>query len=138
MGSSILGRGGLYYRVVAQILVIEDDDLVRRTVRRMLEFLGHRVTEAADGRDALALDRVEPADLVLTDIFMPGMEGVETIRELRRRRPDAKVIAMSGGGGGLGPNDSLRLARLLGAQHTLPKPFGTRQLQEAIRNVLED
>ncbi len=121
---------------VAQILLIEDDDLVRQTVRQMLEFLGHEVREAVDGRHALRLANAGPADVVLTDMYMPGMEGVETIREIRRQHPDAKVIAMSGGGAGLGAKDSLRVARLLGAQGTLPKPFGREQLQDALRNVL--
>lgn len=121
---------------MAQILVIEDDDLVRQAVRQMLERLGHDVTEAADGKDALRLDDKNPADVVLTDIYMPGMEGVETIQELRRRRPGAKVIAMSGGGGGMGADESLQLARLLGAQETLCKPFGRSQLQDVLRQLL--
>ena len=122
---------------MVRILLIEDDEFVRDAVRRMLEVLGHLVIEAADGRAALRLEDDQPADVILTDIYMPGMEGVETIREIRRRRPEAKVIAMSGGGGGLGPADSLRMARLLGAQRTLHKPFGREELQDALEKVLE-
>ena len=122
---------------MARVLLIEDDATVRDSVRRMLELLGHSVTEANDGDDALRLDKAKPAELVVTDIFMPGKEGVQTIRELRQRRPDAKVIAMSGGGAGLGPSDSLRLARLLGAQYTLNKPFGREELEAALCHVLE-
>lgn len=123
---------------VAQILVIEDDDLVRSVVRQMLELMGHRVKEASDGRNALRLDDRDPSDVVLTDIYMPGMEGMETIRELRRRRPDAKVIAMSGGGGGMAACESLKVAQLLGANQTLHKPFGRDQLQDVLHHVLED
>ena len=123
---------------MAQILVIEDDDLVRQAVRMMLERLGHDVAEACDGRDALQRETEEPADLILTDIYMPGMEGVETICEIRRRRPDAKVIAMSGGGAGFEADHSLQIARLLGACGTLMKPFDYEELRTTIRRVLED
>lgn len=120
-----------------RILVIEDDEFVRDAVRRMCEWLGHRVAEAPEGRAALRMEDADPADVILTDIYMPGMEGVETIREIRRRRPEAKVIAMSGGGGGLGPSDSLRMAQILGAQRTLLKPFDREELRVALEKVLE-
>jgi len=83
---------------MARILLIDDDAPVRRTLRKMLERQGYEVEEAPDGKAGLTLYQENPADLIITDLIMPEMEGIETIMELRRRFPDVKIIAMSGGG----------------------------------------
>jgi CheY-like chemotaxis protein len=80
------------------ILVIDDDILVRQTVRLLLEDHGFRVITALDGEDGLQKFREIAPDVVLTDIIMPKKHGIALIFELRRERPEVKIIAMSGGG----------------------------------------
>ena len=79
------------------ILLIEDDDLFREALATALKERGYAVTQARDGDEGLRIFRVEPADLVLTDLVMPNKEGVGTIMELRRGNPNLRIIAMSGG-----------------------------------------
>ena len=117
-----------------RILLIEDDDELRKVIAQSLEHAGHEVSQAADGRQGLDIFHVANFDLVLTDLVMPGKEGVETIIELRRENPDLKIIAMSGGM----PRSSfyLNLAGHLGAQRTLAKPFTPTELLGVINEVL--
>ena len=84
----------------------------------VLERFGYEVTAVRNGNEALASHRERPADLVITDLVMPEKEGVETIRKLRQVTPDAKIIAMSGGGRNKS-NTYLQLARQLGAARVL-------------------
>jgi len=116
---------------VARILIIDDEDRYRSALRRALELEGHDVAEAPDGDAGLDAYRAQPADVVLLDMFMPGRDGVETLRALRDEFPDAKVIAVSGGGE-YGQVEVLRAARVFGARHTLVKPFPNEKLLEAI------
>jgi CheY-like chemotaxis protein len=104
-----------------RILVIDDDRVVRETLTRLIEAQGHQVFAAADGAFGTAIFRIEAPDLVLTDMVMPRQEGIETIRLMRRERPDAKIIAMSGDV----PDakfDLLAIAQQLGADASLRKP----------------
>lgn len=82
---------------MAQILVIEDEQSVRAVVKRMLEAAGHQVAVAVDGDDGLRQFHESPPDLVLCDVFMPNMEGIATLRELRQISRDLPVVVMSGG-----------------------------------------
>ena len=117
-----------------RILIVDDDEQVRQVLRLMLEHEGYAVTEAQDGRAGLERWREEPADLLLTDILMPEQDGIETIREVRRGWPDAKIIAFTGGGkSGM---DYLTIARKLGAQLTLEKPLDRKTLIAAVQEVL--
>ena len=118
-----------------RILIIDDDILICQLLRQALEHLGHQVTEAQDGRKALAAFQAAPADLVITDLIMPGMEGIETIMEMKRRFPGTKIIAMSGGGLGKG-TDYLQMARQFGAVRTIAKPFSMQQLAAVVAEVL--
>lgn len=118
------------------ILLVDDDELVRTMLEITLTKLGHQVTGARNGKEALRLFAAEPPELVLTDMVMPDKEGVEVIGELRRLQPDLKIIAMSGGGRG-DATDYLKVARLMGAKHTLHKPFSTADLVDAIAAVLD-
>jgi len=118
-----------------RILVIDDDDLVRETLRSILERAGFQVVEAADGLQGTRLYRSDPVDLVITDILMPVMEGIETIRELRKINADAKIIAVSGGGRS-GVTDFLGMAKKLGADRVIAKPFRPADLIDAVRAVL--
>jgi CheY-like chemotaxis protein len=116
---------------MARILLIEDDQAQREILRLILEKLGHAVIEASDGHDGLTRYAREGADLVLTDLIMPGMEGLETIQEFRLRYPGVKIIAMSGGAR-VGAQDYLKVAQRFGAARILAKPFSREDLMEAI------
>ena len=118
-----------------RILVIDDDDLVRETVRSILESAGFQVVGAADGRQGTRLYRSDPVDLVITDILMPVMEGFETIRELRKIDANAKIIAVSGGGR-TSATDFLGMAKKLGADRVIAKPFRPADLIDAVLAVL--
>jgi CheY-like chemotaxis protein len=120
---------------VTRILVVDDDVYARTVVRAILEHAGYEVAEAVDGAAALGAYRDAGADLVLCDLFMPDVDGLELIRELRREAPDLKIIAMSAGGF-RGTLDVLVVARRLGAVETLSKPFNPRGLVQAIERVL--
>ena len=117
-------------------MVIDDEEAVRELLRDVLAQEGHEVVVAPDGRSGSALYRERPCDLVITDIFMPEQEGLETIRELRREFPGVKIIAISGAAGqGF---DALYAARKLGARRTLTKPFDLEAFVGAVKEVLEE
>ena len=120
---------------MTRILVIDDEESFREMVRQMLEQAGYEVLEATDGKDGLNVYQAERPDLVITDLIMPEQEGIETIIGLRRENPDARIIAMSGGGR-ITAADFLGIARKFGARHILAKPFRRDQLLEAIRESL--
>ncbi|MDT8375177.1 MAG: response regulator [Mariprofundaceae bacterium] len=120
---------------MGKILIIDDEVQFRKMVRQMLERAGHTVVEAADGRQGEYLYRQQPADLIITDIFMPEQEGIETIIAMKRKYPDVKIIAVSGGG----RNDGLRFlnqAEHLGADRIFEKPFERQELLHAITEIL--
>jgi CheY-like chemotaxis protein len=120
---------------MAHILVIDDDGAFRSMLRRTLQRLGHEVSEAADGSAALRTLREATVDLVMTDIIMPGMEGIETIRALQRDHPQLNVIAMSGGGR-IKAEGYLEVAKAFGAVRVLRKPFDREELLAAIEEAL--
>jgi CheY-like chemotaxis protein len=120
---------------MARILIIEDDARTRRTIRRVLEGARHEVVEAPNGEVGMSLYRKQPADLVITDMIMPEVDGVATITILRQDYPDVKIIAISGGGD-IGLDAYLHAAENLGALRTLPKPFGKSELLGAVQEVL--
>lgn len=116
---------------MARILIVDDDELARFTLREILEEVGHEVSEAASGDACLEMQKRTPFDVVVTDIIMPGREGIETVMELKRAYPDLRVIAISGGG--RTHNMSyLDFARRFGADATLAKPFTGEELLAAV------
>lgn len=117
----------------ASILIVDDDEMVRRVLRRMLETAGYEVREAPNGKVAMQECERQPVDLLITDIFMPEQEGMETISSLRRNRPNLKIIAISGVAG----DHYLKMARLLGARATLQKPLRLGVVLETVRTTLE-
>lgn len=119
---------------MARILIIDDDPIMRDMLREMLEEHGYEIAEAGDGDEGMASYRQHPADLIITDILMPGKEGLATIYEVRREFPDAKIIAISGGG--ITGKDYLPLAEELGAISTFTKPFRYQELIEAVEKAL--
>jgi DNA-binding response OmpR family regulator len=122
---------------MARILVIDDEVQLRGVVRRILERAGHEVVEAGDGEAGLKLHREHGADLVLLDIFMPGRDGIEMIRDLKTEAPGTKIIVMSGGGR-RGNLDLLDDARLLGASRALRKPFELAELLALVQELLSE
>jgi two-component system, chemotaxis family, chemotaxis protein CheY len=120
---------------MAKILVIDDDAMVRDTIVRILARNGHGVVFAGDGRRGLELFESEQPDLVITDIIMPEREGLETIRAIHRLRPEAKIIAISGGGR-VGHVDFLTLAAKLGAREIIAKPFDPSELTSSVSRCL--
>jgi len=122
---------------MTHILVIDDDVLICNVLRHTLEKSGYRVTAAHNGRKALAAHKAAPADLVITDMIMPDMEGIETIMEFKRSSPAMKIIAMSGGGMGKG-GDYLSIAKKFGVHRILPKPFTMQNLTAAVTEVLAE
>jgi DNA-binding response OmpR family regulator len=120
---------------VQRVLIIDDDEQVRAFLFEILERAGFAVVEAANGMEGLKLYRSQPTDLVITDLIMPEKEGVETIVELRREFPNARVIAISGGGRS-GTKDYLAIAAKLGARRTVAKPFSRQELLDAVRDTL--
>lgn len=118
-----------------RILVVDDDDALRSIISRALSRQGYDVVEAPDGRRGMAQVDADGADLVITDILMPVMEGIEFIDHLRREHPTVPVVAMSGGGMLL-RSDCLRMARLMGARGTLNKPFDIGQLLEVVAKAM--
>lgn len=119
-----------------RVLLIDDEPMVRKTVQRMLERAGHFVVDAEDGRVGLAQLHKEPFDLVLTDIIMPEIEGLEVLMTARRRSPALAVIAMSGSGH-MGKIDPLSFASRLGAAAVLQKPFTYDALLKAIEETFK-
>jgi CheY-like chemotaxis protein len=114
-----------------RILVIEDNDSTRKMVRRVLERAGYSVTEAADGKESIRLFRKLQADLVITDIFMPELDGLSTITSIRRDFPGTRIVAMSGGSQLLG-DSYIDHAIELGAANIIKKPFTPTQLLQAV------
>ena len=117
------------------ILVIDDDESIRNLLKAILEREGYEVSAAADGKEATRLFRRKQPDLIITDIIMPGQEGLKTISDLRREHPDIGIIAISGGGR-YGPGDYLEVASALGADQTFAKPFERLELVKAVRILL--
>ena len=118
---------------MAIILVIDDQEPIRLLLRAALEGDSHEVLEAANGRLGLELYRKRSADLIITDIGMPEMDGHELMVELTRSFPSVKVIAMSGS---LAKEGGLNAATLSGARQTLQKPYDIRAVLDAVRYEL--
>ena len=112
------------------VLVIDDERPVRTLIRHILMREGFTVLEAENGKEALRAFASAMPRLVITDIFMPEADGIETIRRIRGSNPDVKVLAMSGGG--RYRIDLLDGIELLGADGALTKPFNRRELIEAV------
>jgi two-component system chemotaxis response regulator CheY len=120
---------------MARILVIDDDEVLREAMSRKLTSQGHVVVQAEDGAEGIARIAEHVPDLVITDVFMPGRDGIETLLEIRKAFRSLKVIVMSGGDSS-GLINLLDDAELLGAAFTLPKPFTPEELLAAVESLL--
>jgi CheY-like chemotaxis protein len=125
---------------VAKILIVDDDSAVQATIRLLLERAGHCVVVAGDGRKGLAVFETGDFDLLFIDLFMPGMDGLETMRLVHQKRPRTPVIVISGQpvswDSCTGP-DFLTMATKLGAVTSLQKPFKPAALLVAVAACLE-
>jgi two-component system response regulator (stage 0 sporulation protein F) len=118
---------------MATILVVDDQKPIRSLLRAALEGDGHEVLEASNGLLGLERCRERAPDLIITDMLMPEMNGLELMLELNRSFPNVKVIAISGG-----PEmeSGLHAAKLLGARQTFQKPVDIRAVLDAVRDEL--
>jgi CheY-like chemotaxis protein len=117
-------------------MVVDDDPLFRRAVCNTLQRAGFDVVSAHNGREALDLLRDTTVDLTVLDIFMPEVDGMELTVRIMEQIPDARIVAMSGGGV-VGAEGALEIAVRFGAVRTLAKPFSTDELLQAVAEVLE-
>jgi DNA-binding response OmpR family regulator len=119
---------------MARFLILDDDEDIGSIVQMILQLEGHEAVVLTAADEAIAMQRAQPADVLITDIFMPDKDGLETIQQFRLEFPRVKIIAMSGGG------DMLRhitlSARELGAVQVIRKPFESGALLTAVRQVL--
>lgn len=120
-----------------RILLVDDEEGVRSLMAGYLRRKGHEVLEASSGRAALRALETEIVDVVVSDINMPDVDGLEVIRAVRKRQPGLPVLAVTGGGmmpGGV----LLETAQAMGAMRTLAKPFGLGELLESVEAVVAD
>ena len=123
---------------MAKILIVDDDSAMQLTIRLLLERAGHRVVTADDGRKGLAQFQAGDFDLLFVDIFMPGMDGFETMRMVHQQKPETPIIVISGQpmSPESGPN-FLTMATKLGAVSSLQKPFRPADLLGAVGKCLD-
>ncbi|CAO3422664.1 response regulator [Azospirillum doebereinerae] len=120
------------------ILLVEDTPVIRMALSGYLESQGFAVIEAENGRAAVrALDR-HSVDLIVTDVLMPEMDGIELIKAVRTDRPDVKILAMSGGAPGLPAGFLLKMTQMFQADAVLYKPFRNEELAAAVSVLLSE
>lgn len=120
---------------MTSVLVIEDELMIQNLLGRLFEMEGYEVLKASDGKKGLDVFREHHADLIITDIIMPEMDGLEVTRTVREEDPDVKIIAISGGGRDA-PENYLAMAEIFGANKTFCKPIDRTELLAAARNLL--
>ena len=117
-----------------RLLVVDDDADMRLTLKLSLELAGYSVDVAANGREALEVQRMRAADVLITDIFMPDTDGFEAIDAFRREFPRTRIIVVSGGAQ-FTKRDYLPDAALIGVDATLQKPFEMETLLETLKSL---
>ena len=130
-----------------KILIIDDEKDVRIVLREVLQRAGYEALVAADAREGLDKLADEGIDLVITDVIMPGMDGVATVEKIREGYPDVPIIVISGGGnvapmdyepGAISTSAYLASASNAGADRTLTKPFERQELVKVVDELLSD
>ncbi|ACB76220.1 response regulator [Opitutus terrae] len=117
----------------AKVLIVDDSALARRTLRQMLEELGHTVEEASDGAQALERFYLSPPDLVILDMVMAGMYGLDVLSKMREMKPDAKIIVATADI----QVSTAEMARKAGAKAVLNKPINRPSFAPIVKTVLE-
>jgi CheY-like chemotaxis protein len=118
---------------MARILVIDDDATVRLATCKTLQMDGHEVQQAENGLAGIESYRESPSDLVITDIVMPGMHGLDVIKTLKAEYPDIRIVALSDSG-----VEDLKKSTTIGAKCAIEKPFLTRELLRAVNGSLAE
>jgi CheY-like chemotaxis protein len=118
-----------------RILVVDDDADMRLTLKLSLELAGYTVDVAANGREALEAQRRQPAEVLITDIFMPDADGFEAIDAFRHQFPQTKIVVVSGGAQ-FTKRDYLPDAELIGVDATLQKPFEVDTLLALLQRMV--
>ena len=120
----------------ATILLVEDEELLRAGVQEVLEIQGYKVITAPDGEQALACLAAQTIDLIITDLVMPKMDGVDFVKQLRTIKPDLPVIVVSGSTRNIMQRYGIDSIQVPGANASLPKPFRSVDLIEQVRQLL--
>jgi CheY-like chemotaxis protein len=123
---------------MAHILLVEDSPEVSMTVREILETAGHTIEDAASGKDAIRLLQGGTFDAIVSDIWMPGMDGIAMLKEIRGAGNDIPVVVISGGAPNAPLTYTAPLAATFGANVVVYKPFETSELLKAIDTVLSE
>lgn len=123
---------------IKNVLVVEDDKSTIEIISRALEDKGSRITMSLKMEEALLGFGQMPYDLVIADIFMAGMGGIEGIQRMRKIRPEVKILAISAGYSEMTPEAALKAAEKIGADAVLPKPFSLDDLRAAAARLLDD
>ena len=123
-----------------RILVIDDDKSHLRMLSALLTKANYEVVSASNGMEGFELFQNQPCDLVVSDIFMPEQEGLETITELKEQYPDLKIIAISGGGRKTNyvAKDILEIAQDLGANKAITKPINIPDFLNTVKELIEN
>lgn len=121
---------------MAKVLVVEDSPAVRLAMVDVLEGLGHTVVETENGRIAIERLGEGPFDLVLTDVLMPEVDGIEVIKAVRRVHPGTKILAVSGGAPNLPAGYALKMTEMFSADAVLYKPFLNDELRKTVTRLL--
>lgn len=117
---------------MAKVLLVDDEDLIRRVVRTVLEAEGHEVSEAPTGTDALSQSSSDPPDAIVLDLMIPGMDGYEVCRKLKADRLGTKVLVLSA----VPLAESEQRARDAGADDVMEKPFSALDLLDRLSTLL--
>ncbi|MDH5572891.1 MAG: response regulator [Gammaproteobacteria bacterium] len=121
---------------MANILIVDDETSVNTLLGNALEKEGHTIFSADNGVKGLSIYNSNNIDLVITDLVMPEKGGIEMIMDLKKQKPDIKIIAISGGGGITGRFDYLPIAQLVGASHVISKPFELSDIRSQVAQLL--
>jgi len=131
---------------MAKIIVIDDEEDIRNVLKQVLERAGYEVEVAESGKDGLELLKEGGGDLVITDVIMPGMDGVSLTREIREKFRDTRILVISGGGNvapksyepaAISTTAFLSSAKNAGADQTMTKPFDRAELMQVISELLD-
>ena len=122
---------------MTKLLVVDDNADTRQSMKLLLERAGYEVDVAQNGARAVEMQRALSAEILITDIFMPELDGLETIERFRREFPAVKIIAMTGGGMNFNRENYLLSADVAGADAVLRKPFEKSTLLQALQKVVD-